>query len=535
MLHLRAVEKMDSTPRACQAASPQKEARKQTVSCVTRIQVPDSFRFFIKNPPHVALRNEWPKDCSPSGQRDFEESQTMSILKNRWTLPLAASALILIPQMSRADAPDPHDLSYEEIKSVVADFGAEVNAARGTVTLKGFIYRECLKELEVRKDLGTPGRADYIIRDMGSLKSCVSEQKKRFPNERFGNDKVFARLSQLPESVIDSEGKDLEVGLGWENTEVDPPRKESKSFPQPIRFVSKASQDREERKQEQLDFQRQLEQCEDVARNSRGTEQKEVEALSALNILVRHGRIDDSDAENLRLDISQERLKRLRERIAKANPEELAEIDRELSTWANRHAGSDQKQQDTIAQLRMDLAEKMSRAAPGSVETNELALGVMQELAESPGLSKSKQESAQIKVEMLKGNVVAAQVISSTLAQAGTLPMGAHPAQIHSAISSQQEFQGFVQALQREMMDSCTSAQRSRGKDKSSVQRCQQAQASLAREPQRVLQIASAEVLKGLAALAPQPSPQTQQPGQQQAPGVMPVQGSLPPLVPFQR
>ncbi len=462
----------------------------------------------------------------------------MSIFKNQWTLSFAASALILMPQMSRADTPDPHDLSYEEIKSVVADFGAEVSAAQGTVTLKGFIYRECLKELEIRKDLSTEGRADYIIRDMGSLKSCVSEQKKKFPNERFGNDKVFARLSQLPQSVIDSEGKDLEVGIGWENTEVDPPRKDSKSFPQPIRFVSKASQDRQERKQEQLDFQRQLEQCEDVARNSRGTEQKELEALSALNILVRHGRIDDSDAETLRTDIAQERLRRVRERIAKAKPEELAEIDRELSSWSGRHAGGDQKQVDTIAQLRMDLAEKLSRAAPGSVETNELALAVMQELAESPSLSKTRQESAQGKVEMLKGNVVAAQVISSTLAQAGMIPIGGHPAQIQSVVSSQPEFQGFVQALQREMMDSCNSAQRSRGKDRSAMNRCQQAQASLAREPQRVLQIASAEVLKGLAALAPPPvlQPQVpQQPGQPQAPGVMPAQGNLPPLVPFQR
>jgi hypothetical protein len=461
----------------------------------------------------------------------------MSIFKNRWSLSFAATALILAPQASRANSPDPHDLSYEEIKSLVVDFGADVNVAQGSVTLKGFIYRDCLKDLEIRKDLSTTGRVDYILRDMGNLKGCVSEQKKLHPNERLGNDKVFARLSQVPQAVVSSEGKDLEVGIGWENTEVDPPRKESKSFPQPIRFVSKSSQERQERKQEQLEFQRQLEQCEDVARNSRGTEQKELEALSALNILVRHGRIDDSDAESLRMDIAQERLRRIRERIAKATPEEFPEIDRELSSWATRHASGDQKQQDTIAQLRMDLAEKMSRSAPGSIETNELALGVMQEVSESPGLSKSKLESAQIKVEMLKGSVVAAQVISSTLAQAGMMPIGGHPAQIQSVISSQPEFQSFVQALQREMMDSCNSAQRSRGKDRAAAQRCQQAQASLAREPQRVLQIASTEVLKGLAALAPPvPQPQApQQPGQPQVPGVTPVQGNLPPLVPFQR
>lgn len=455
----------------------------------------------------------------------------MSIFKNRWTLSFAATALILAPQVSRADAPDPHDLSYEEIRSVVADFGAEVNADQGTVTLKGFIYRDCLKELEIRKDMSTPGHADYIIRDMGNLKSCVAEQKKKFPNERFGNDKVFARLSQLPQSVITTEGKDLEVGIGWENTEVDPPRKESKSFPQPIRFVSRASQERQERKDEQLEFERQLVQCEDVARNSRGTEQKELEALSALNILVRHGKMDDDEAENVRQDIAQERLKRLRERLAKAKPEEYSEIDAELSSWANRHASSDQKSHDTIAQLRMDLAERMSRAAAGSVETNELALGVMQELAESSKLSKAKQESAQIKVEMLKGNVVAAQVSSSTLALAGVMPIGGQ--QLHSIISSQPEFQGFVQALQREMMDSCNSAQRSRGKDRVAVQRCQQAQASLSREPQRVLQIASTEVMKALAAMAPQP--QQPLPQQPQVPGLTPAQSQLPPLVPFQR
>jgi hypothetical protein len=457
----------------------------------------------------------------------------MSIFKNRWTLSFAATALILAPQMSKAGAPDPHDLSYEEIKSAVADFGAEVDVTLGTVTLKGFIYQECLKELEIRKDLSTPGRADYIIRDMGNLKGCVAEQKKKFPNERLGNEKVFARLSKHQNAVIHSEGKDLEVGIGWENTEVDPPRKESKSFPQAIRFVSKASVERQERKDERLEFERQLAQCEDVARNSRGTEQKELEALSALNLLVRHGKMDDEDAAQVRQDIAQERLKRLRERIAKAKSEEYAEIDGELSSLASRHAGRDQKWHDTIAQLRMDLAEKMSRAAPGSIETNELALGVMQELAESSNLSKAKQESAQIKVEMLKGNVVAAQVSSSALAQASIMAIGNHPGQIQSVISSQPEFQSFIHALQREMMDSCNSARRSRGKDSVAVQRCQQAQASLSREPQRVLQIASAEVMKGLAALAPQP--QQPMPQQQPVPGVMPTQNSLPPLVPFHR
>ena len=37
----------------------------------------------------------------------------------------------------------------------------------------------------------------------------------------------------------------------------------------------------------------------------------------------------------------------------------------------------------------MDFAEKMSRAAPASVETNEAALVVMQEISESSSVSKT--------------------------------------------------------------------------------------------------------------------------------------------------
>ena len=130
----------------------------------------------------------------------------ISNFKKNWTLTLAVSAWILIPPASRAAAataaiPDPHDLSYEEIRSAVKDFGADVNAEKGTVTLRGFIYKACLDQIEIRTKEST-GRVDYIIRDVGNLKGCLAEQKKRHPAERLGNEAVFARLSKLPAAVI---------------------------------------------------------------------------------------------------------------------------------------------------------------------------------------------------------------------------------------------------------------------------------------------------------------------------------------------
>ena len=439
----------------------------------------------------------------------------ISNFKKNWTLTLAVSAWILIPQASRAAEPtaaipDPHDLSYEEIRSAVKDFGADVNAEKGTVTLRGFIYKACLDQIEIRTKEST-GRVDYIIRDVGNLKGCLAEQKKRHPAERLGNEAVFARLSKLPAAVITAGDRDLEVGIGWENTEVDPPRVVSKSFPEPIRFVSSSSREYERRERERSDLNRQLDNCESVARTSRGTEEKELEALAALDILLRHEKIDEDDADKIRSDISQASLQRLRERTVKARPEEFADLDRELFAWEHHHAGGDQKKHDLVAQIRMDFAEKMSRAAPASVETNEAALVVMQEISESSSVSKTRKESAAGKIETMRGNVVAAHVISSSLAQASVMPLGAQAFQVQSMITSQPEYIEFVQGLQREAMDACNSANRSRGKDRTALLRCQQAQASLAREPQRVLQLAAQEVSRTLAATTHRPVPQVQQ------------------------
>ncbi|MBU6375372.1 MAG: hypothetical protein KGQ59_05210 [Bdellovibrionales bacterium] len=448
----------------------------------------------------------------------------MSLIRNntRWTLSFAAFALIFAPKLGMASAGDPHDLSLEEAKSIFSDhFGADADMEKGSVRLKGFVYKACLDHLEVRSRKST-GRADFVIRDMGGLSSCVAEQKKLFPDARYGNEQVFARLSQLKQSEILSEGKDLEVGFAWEDTNVDPPKLESRSFAEPIRFVSEATRRREEMKSEAAELERQLEQCEDVARNSRGTDQKDLEALSALNILVRHGRIEDDEADSLRKGIGEERLRRLREQASRAKAEDYASIDEGLSQWASKFANGDRSQQDSIAQIRMDLAEKMSRSNPSSIETTQAALYALEELAESSEVSDAKKEFAASRAEVARGNALAAQLISSALAQATVMPMGGQPFQLQHLISMQPEFQGFVQNLQREMTDACTQANRSRGRDKSAVARCQKAQSSLASEPQRILGIAAQEVARGMAAMAPQQPQPGGYPQQNQGPNTVP-------------
>ncbi|NDD91090.1 hypothetical protein EBZ37_03275 [bacterium] len=433
------------------------------------------------------------------------------LFKSRWTLSLAACAFVLAPKLSHATASDPHDLSIEEAKSLFSEhFGAEADMKAGSVRLKGFVHKACLEHMEIRSRRSS-GRADFVIRDLGNLKSCVATQKKLNPDARYGNDQVFVRLSQLKQSEISSEGKDIEVGFAWEDTNVDPPKLESRSFSDPIRFVSEATRRREEQKAEELEFEKQLEQCEDVARNSRGTDQKDLEALSALGILVRHGRIEETEADALRKSIGEERLKRLREQAVRAKAEDFAATDHDLSDWASKFAAGDQSQQDSIAQLRMDLAERMSRTNPASIETTEAALFVLQELAESSQISDAKREFAALRTDSARGNVLAAQLISSALAQAAVMPIGNQPFQVQHTISMQPEFQEYVQNLNREMSDACTQANRSRGKDRAAVARCQKAQSTLSREPQRILGIAAQEVMKGLAAMVPQ---QPQPPGQ---------------------
>lgn len=300
-----------------------------------------------------------------------------------------------------------------------------------------------------------------------------------------------------------------------------PPRFERRLFSSPIEFVSERTKRKQEQKEAQAELEEHLTRCESVARNSRGSEESELEALSAIGILLRNGRLDDSEADTLKTTISGDRFKRLKERAAKGTADTFEQIDQDLALWAAQFAGHDSAKNDSVAQIRLDLSEKVSRENAASVEIQRSSLHIAQDIADLSALSKSKSEAAQQRVSIQKGNLVAAQAANSVLALAATSPIASSAGQLQHTLSMQPDFQNLMMGLQREVSDACTAALRNPGRDRSSAIRCQRAQTALATEPQRVLSIAAQEVIKGLQAIAPaapQPLPPSQpQPVQQQA------------------
>jgi len=381
--------------------------------------------------------------------------------------------------------------------------------------------------MEIRQ-ISSPGRTDFLIRDLGGLKDCVAKEKERHPGARYGDETIFARLSKQVKATIAADDRDLTVGFAWEDTNVDPPKAEVRSFSKPIEFVSSAGLQRKERAQEKFELEAQLDQCENVAKTSRGDEERELDALSAINTLIRHGRVDDTEAAELRKSINEDRLKRLREQLVKAKLEDYETLDRELSFLSGRFDSSDLHNQDSLAQLRLDLSEKMSRLAVGSVEVNEHALFVAQEIADSSKISKTKRDSASGKVQIMKGNLVTAQIASSTLAQAAFTPVANNPAMMQQVLASQPEFMRYVQDLQQDAFNACKAASKSRGRDFKAIHECQVAQQVLSTEPRRVLDSAGREVLRSLTAATA--APQQPQSPQLQPPQAVQTQTPFPPF-----
>ncbi len=444
----------------------------------------------------------------------------MSILKSRLGWSLALGALLAAPQITTAAADagaTAYDLSLDEAQSLFSGFGVNVDVQKGTATLKGFVHRACLTHVGISQK-SSKERSDFVIRDLGGLKGCIEQQRKANPNARLGDETIYARLSEQPGASVSAKGRDLTVGFAWLNLNVDPPRHERADFETPVKFQSKASLELAERRRERLALEEQLARCEDTARTARGSEEKEIEALAALRILERHDWVDEDEAAELRQDIAKEQLKRLREQIAKATVEEFSDLDSALMLWAQKYAGDDQGQLDAIASLRMDLAEKMSRAHPSLLETQETALRILQDISDFSEASAGRKATAAARIPGMKGNIIAAQLISAGTAQIALQGQRLQPFQVQHLLSMQPEYQSYLQDLSREVSDHCMAANRSRGRDRTSVQRCQEAQATLAREPQRVLTVASQEVSKALAAMTPQ-QPAPQQPLPQQVPG----------------
>ncbi|MEN9722317.1 MAG: hypothetical protein RJB38_303 [Pseudomonadota bacterium] len=423
---------------------------------------------------------------------------------------------------------DPHDLSYSEARRLFVDFGVDVDEETSTVRVKGFFYKACAEHFSIAvKRAPKKGRADFMIQDHGALSSCIQEQRKKYPGARPGS-KVFGRLSDLTEAKIQAEGQDLEVGFGWEDTSVDPPKVKVLSFDPPIRFTSKLSRERQEKQEAEGALNEQLEQCENVAKSSRGTEQKELEALSAINILLRQGQVDEAEADTLRQSIASDQLKRLRAQALKATAEDIASIDDQLSAWISKNASADQKLVDSLTQLRMDTAERVSIQNLESVEASETALNILHDIVEASDASPAKKALAEGRILPMKGNVVAGQIAGSAIALVSEGNLAAQEFQVRHALSMQAEFQEHIQSLGIERNQACQLVSQSRGRNREALTRCQKAQTALASEPERILGAATSLVMKTLSEMAPrQPAapaatPPAGAPGQtpMQQPGV---------------